>query len=594
MGTGIVVGRLAVKGIRHRPGQALLLLLALVAATSTLTVGLALRGATDTPYARTRAATRGPDLVAVDQPAPDGDAASPGALVPLEHTAGVVAHSGPFPVSWSLLRTGNTTTAAEIEGRAAAPSPVDQPKVLEGTWIRPGGVVVEAGFAEALGLHVGAPIDLGNRTFRVVGIAVTAALPSYLQLCYLGCWLANELASYNPGLVWVPQRDVAGLAGGGEPVEYFLNLKLAHPAAAPAVAHGADATASLGAPTLSSWQDIRQADAKVIGNVQLVLYTGSGLLALLALASVAVLVGGRMTEQTRRVGLLKAVGATPAVVAAMLLCENVLVGFGAAAVGLVVGWLAAPLILGPGAGLLGATTAPVLTGATVGLVLGLALAVSVLATFVPAVRAARRSTVAALEESVRVPRRRGSVIRLSAYLPPSLLLGARLAVRRPRRLVLNVFSVAVTASGLGAVLVLRATSGGWSLGPQMTEATTIVSAMLVTLAAVNAVFVAWATTLDARHAAALARALGATPAEITTGLTVAQLLPALVGAVLGIPGGIGVYDAAKNGGSTTVPPFGWFVVMVVVTLAVVSVLTAIPARIGARRPVAEVLGAETA
>jgi hypothetical protein len=67
------------------------------------------------------------------------------------------------------------------------------------------------------------------------------------------------------------------------------------------------------------------------------------------------------------------------------------------------------------------------------------------------------------------------------------------------------------------------------------------------------------------------------------------------GALLGIPGGIGFYDAAKNGGATTmIPPALWLVVMVVVILLAVAVLTAIPARVGARRPVAEVLQAEAA
>ncbi|HEY5989112.1 MAG TPA: hypothetical protein VIV12_22435 [Streptosporangiaceae bacterium] len=88
---------------------------------------------------------------------------------------------------------------------------------------------------------------------------------------------------------------------------------------------------------------------------------------------------------------------------------------------------------------------------------------------------------------------------------------------------------------------------------------------------------------------------GATPAQITTGLSVAQLLPALAGALLGIPGGIGIYDAAKNGpGATTIPPALWLAVMVVVTLLAVAVPTAIPARIGARRSAAEVLQAESA
>ena len=175
----------------------------------------------------------------------------------------------------------------------------------------------------------------------------------------------------------------------------------------------------------------------------------------------------------------------------------------------------------------------------------MALAVAIVATFVPAIRAARQSTVAALDDSARPPRRSAAVISLSAHLPAALLLGARLAVRRPRRLLLSVFSVAVTASGLVAVLILHATSATWSLGPRVTKATTIISVMLVVLAAVNAVFIAWTTALETRHPAALARALGATPEQITTGLSVAFLRPALLGALLGIPGGIAIYDGAR-------------------------------------------------
>ena len=68
---------------------------------------------------------------------------------------------------------------------------------------------------------------------------------------------------------------------------------------------------------------------------------------LLAVASVAVLAGGRMAEQTRRVGQLKAAGATPALVAAVLLAEYLFLALVAAAAGLVIGWLAAPLSPAP-------------------------------------------------------------------------------------------------------------------------------------------------------------------------------------------------------------------------------------------------------
>src|SRR6266516_6460216 len=64
MGKVLLVCRLAGKDIRRRPVQAVLLLLAIAAGATTLALGLALRGTTNDPYARTRAATNGPDVVA--------------------------------------------------------------------------------------------------------------------------------------------------------------------------------------------------------------------------------------------------------------------------------------------------------------------------------------------------------------------------------------------------------------------------------------------------------------------------------------------------------------------------------------------------
>lgn len=127
-------------------------------------------------------------------------------------------------------------------------------------------------------------------------------------------------------------------------------------------------------------------------DAQSVLAPGSVLLALLAIASVAVLVGRPLSEYARRVGLLKAVGGTPALIAATFLIENVVLALLAAAVGLGVGWLTAPLLTDPGAALIGTPSAPSLTATSAIEVLVVALA----ATLVPAIRAAHTSTVRAL------------------------------------------------------------------------------------------------------------------------------------------------------------------------------------------------------
>lgn len=64
MGKIPLVCRLAARALRRRPAEAVLMLLAITAATTVLTLGLILHGVTSQPYQQTRAATNGPDVVA--------------------------------------------------------------------------------------------------------------------------------------------------------------------------------------------------------------------------------------------------------------------------------------------------------------------------------------------------------------------------------------------------------------------------------------------------------------------------------------------------------------------------------------------------
>jgi putative ABC transport system permease protein len=78
---------------------------------------------------------------------------------------------------------------------------------------------------------------------------------------------------------------------------------------------------------------------------------------------------------------------------------------------------------------------------------------------------------------------------------------------------------------------------------------------------------------------------------VSAGLSAAQVLPALAGAALGIPGGIGLF-AAVSDTDTIVPPLWQLLAVVPATVLVIAALTAIPARLGARRPIAEILASE--
>jgi ABC-type lipoprotein release transport system permease subunit len=619
MGRILLVDRLAARDLRRRPAEAALLLLAIAAATTVLTLGLVLRGVISKPYQTTREATAGPDVVAAMFPR-SGSAVDRADVKALTEAPGVVRHSGPYPVVGAVLEANGHTVVAQTEGRDTAAAAVDQPKPIKGGWVRDDGVVLEAAFAEALGVSPGDRVTLKpmdtkrgsgkpsaqargpGRSFKVAGVAVTAAAAAYPE----PACLANLcIGDADTGLVWVTQADAVSLAPEKDSLIYMLNLKLADPAAAPAFVARRNpppdaptgTRASEPPPTtLQAWQDIREASANLVKNQRRGLMTGSWLLALLAVASVAVLVGGRMADQIRRVGLLKAVGGTPRLVAAVLLAEYVVVALLAAAAGLAVGWLTAPLITEASAGLLGSAGARTVTLSTVGLVTAVALGVAVVATFVPAVRAARTSTVLALADSARAPRRTAWLIAISARMPVSLLLGLRMVARRPRRTALGVASIAITVSGLVAALAAHADivdGSNAARADRLNQVLLVITITLVTLAAVNAIFITWATALDAKRSSALARALGATPQQVSAGLSAAQVLPALAGAILGIPGGVALI-AAVDPDSTTMPPLWQLLAVVPGTILVVAGLTDIPARISARRPVAEILQSELA
>jgi putative ABC transport system permease protein len=630
MGTALLVFRLATRDVRRHAAQAVLLVVAIAAAAATLTMGLALNGVTsESPYVATRAAAKGPDVVAYLTSASQANS--------LTRASGVANHSGPYPVVSATIRFDGRQADVFAEGRSTVAAAVDQPLLTAGSWVRPDSVVIERTFADALGVSVGDRVGLNGKSFAVAGIAVTAAQAPYPNLCngtllattptaskfsnacspsfnipFLSLPGGRELASSDEvGQIWMNEADAIGLTSKADPLTtYALNLKLTNPDDAPAFVYdrATAASAQSTAPMFSNWEGVESEDALLVQDGHGVLQPGALLLALLAIASVAVLVGRRLSEYARRVGLLKAVGGTPSVVAVTFLAENLALALFAAVVGLVAGWLAAPLITNPGAALIGTAGAPPISPSTAVEVIGLAIVVALAATLVPAIRASRSSTVAAINDVARPPKRRGALIRFSGKLPIPVLFGLRLVARRPRRALLSAANIAVTITGIVTVLAFHAyadnklsgavalTAGGLS-DPVINrdeQLLTIITILLVTLAALNTLFTTWATVLDARHSAALMRALGARAGQVSSGLVVAQLLSALPGAILGIPLGIVLFKAAVHGGTLPSAIWTWLAAAVLGALVAIAALTVVPAQIGTRQPVAEVLQSETA
>jgi putative ABC transport system permease protein len=189
VGRLLLIWRLAIGDIKRRRVQSALLLLMIVTTTTTLAIGLALHKVTDSPFARTRAASRGPDIIAEVGPAPGASQDVAREFAPLLRARGVAATGGPYPIAFARLTTGRIDVLAETEGRDVAPAVIDRPALTAGRWISPGDAVIERGFADALGLHVGDTFRLNGHAFRVAGIAVSTAQ----------CFLSGER----------PRRDLA-------------------------------------------------------------------------------------------------------------------------------------------------------------------------------------------------------------------------------------------------------------------------------------------------------------------------------------------------------------------------------------------------
>ncbi|MFI5912050.1 FtsX-like permease family protein [Dactylosporangium sp. NPDC051541] len=583
----LLIGRLLVRDLRRTWIETILLVVAIGAATATLTVGFALNAVAASSYQQTRAATNGPDATA--EPLGTGDAVLPD-LERVANNPDTTAHSGPFPIRYSTMTATGKTVRTVVEGRDQPPAAVDQPLVISGAWtIGPGTAVVEHGFAVALGLHVGDAVTVEGHTFRVAGTAITSSRSAYPSAGWRvpGQGIATESA----GLIWVDRREVH------DPQTYSLKVRINDPAAS------RDYTHQWGpGMNMLRWQNFEERYRMQNRDAQLTLKLGGWMLNALSIAGVLGIVAGRIIGRRRRVGVLKALGAGPVLIALVHLTEYLVIALTAAAAGLVAGWFTAPVLFKPNAGLMGTASAAPPTLQALTAAVELAVAIAAAATVIPVLRATTTSTAHALADAAPAPpRRRRWRVTLSRRLPIALLLGVRINARRPRRARLVTVNAFVTMFALSAVLMLLAQSGTHQVDmgagaelPDVRGAATVragflVAAVICVLALFNTIVSTWSAVLDARHPLAVARTLGATPLQAGAGLAVAQVLPAIPGVLAGIPAGIGLYkffDESGTGRYATVSALLGTAFAVV--LAIVA-LTAVPALLAARRPVADTL-----
>jgi putative ABC transport system permease protein len=578
--------RLGLRDTRSHPLGPLLLAITVAVAATALTLVFEVAPAANAPWDATWRAAGGPHVVVVGTRGTDLDRV----LAAPE----VREVAGPYPLVYDRLESGPYVIDVGVVGRDPEPAAVDQPVVTHGSWVRPGGVVIEGSLAGALGLGVGDSVSIGGRDLAVVGIAASGA--------------QKPVAFSEPGLVLADRRDVEAIVAQGADGFETASLRLSDPGlAAGFAARWARPFEGDWPPRRSQrflfatgWEELRYDSLTDVNFARAGLVTGALALALLTIASAVVYLTSRLEAQTRRMGLLKAVGATPRLAARLALLQQVALTLPAAVVGLTVGWLVAPLLGHPeGAYLLEGTRLPPLDLTTVAVVLAVTVCLTTLPALRPARRAARASTVRMIGNPTRPPRRSGLVIGLSARLPVPALLGVRLASRRPGRALLCALGMGVSVAMVFVALAMeqgiagdaaRQDEGSFGVEVAYDKLRLVVyvfTIALIILAAVNALLIAWVTAVDTAATNALARALGATPRQVGMAVALAQSVPAVLAAVIGVPFGLAVYLAAvATGGEDAASSPGPFLVVAAPAILLLTVaLTLVPTQLAARQPV---------
>jgi putative ABC transport system permease protein len=606
-----LAGRLAARNLRRRPGQALLLLLTLTIATGVLGVAMSLYGSADRPWNRVWRATNGFHVSFNVYHPPD----EPGdrALVErLRRRAGeltrapeVVGIGGPWTHLYGRIQIAGGDEDLTAEVRDPGPYQVDQPLVTAGQWLgRDDGVVLESGLAATLHAAPGDTVLLQGRRFPVRGVAMTVS--------------RGRFPLARPAQVWVTPRTAQRLQRLGMTPEGFeLQVRLADPAGAAAFA---DAHRSLEVPEgsssltafLETWQHRRAESHSDIDILAGTLFAVGTLIAILTIATAAVLIAGRMAAQVRQVGTLKAVGVTPRQVVLVLLVEHLAIAAAATAIGLGIGRLLAPRIAATSVTLLGSPEPPPLTWTRVAIVAAVAVAVVVLGTVRPALRGIRQSTLRSLSSGARPPRRPGRTARLAANLGVPLpgVLGLRSAWRRPGRLLTNAAGLTLGVAMIVVALALRdslellartppepghaASDAAVAVLYDQIRAIILGTAgLLLLLGTINAVIVATFAARDAARNHAVLRALGATPRQTVTALIVSQLGACAIAVLAGIPLGLGLWSLMDGGDLPPVrlPAAALLLLAVAVPVAFAGIVS-VPARLLARRPAAPLLAYE--
>jgi putative ABC transport system permease protein len=367
-------------------------------------------------------------------------AAGPFGTVSLRpHTVTGRRPSGPG----SGIPAGVDLPPTKLAGRADPGGNVDKLELTAGRWVSgPGEIVWSAGNVPfQLGDQLAFPEAPGNPTLTVVGLARSIG---------------------QSAQAWVSPAQLTALAVAGTPVTYQMLYRFARAETDDDIAADRAAIAAATPPGAltgaASYLTIRRSAERTAATFAPFVVAFGVLGLVMSILIISIVVGGAVSSATRRIGILKALGYTPAQVARAFVGQALVPAVVGAVLGVVLGNLAAVPVLREEGDAFGTGAPGLAPWVSVVVPIGALVAVAV-AALVPARRAGRLRTVDAIAVGRtpavgRARHVRALLGRLPLPRPVSLGLGNPLA--RPTRSSTIAAAVALGALGVtfGAGLAL--------------------------------------------------------------------------------------------------------------------------------------------
>jgi putative ABC transport system permease protein len=577
--------RLAFAGIRSRLLASALTIAIAGAAAATIVLALEVRSSGRDPWQQTFDAANGAHVLASVPTQADARA--------IANLPGVTERGAPVPLVRATLGPPGSPDRADLAGLSGRTA-VNRPVLTAGSPLREGGIVLERSLARALGIEVGATLELttrrGSVDLPVLGTAVVPSQPRYPRR--------------NPGLAWITRATLERIEPDRTHWRWTEALRLANPSAAAAfierAAAGGSAT-TLQSGDLESWQDQRYyalADAQPI---ELIVTTYTILLLIVAFVVVGILVGARASAQHREIGLLKAAGFTPRQVGAVFAVESAALGFIAAVLGFTLGMLLAPRLAAPSAETL--IGSPTIAANPWHILVASCVVIPVL--LAGTLTSIRRSTRYTALEAIRAGSSSPLKSRLAravtrSFLPLTIGLGLKDLLARRRRALLLAAAIALTGAVVVVALSLDATLDAQPAG-EVSDVPDELPLLIYTLDAalllITATTLVAVTLLSVRERIrdyGVLKAIGLTPTQITSTLVSAHAALAVVASLLAIPLGIGLYLALVRAASGTtedavLAPWWSLALIPIGAVLVVVTATSLPARLATRIRTADAL-----